>query len=59
MFEWFFPWTARKSRQALSKLGAVRAMFKLFGLNLYHPDPELDAWEGIMYQFYNGLVGMK
>jgi hypothetical protein len=55
----FFAWTARKSRKALSKLGPVRAMFRLFGLNLYHPDPELDVWENIMWHFWNGLVGMK
>jgi hypothetical protein len=59
MFEWFFAWTARKSRKVLSKLGPVRAMFRLFGLNLYHPDPELDVWENLMWHFWNGLVGMK
>ena len=59
MFEWFFAWTARKSRKVLSKLGPVRAMFRLFGLNLYHPDPELDMWENLMWHFHNGLVGMK
>ena len=59
MFDWFFAWTARKSRKVLSKLGPVRAMFRLFGLNLYHPDPELDMWENLMWHFHNGLVGMK
>jgi hypothetical protein len=59
VFEWFFAWTARNSRRALNRVKPVRAFFRFFGLNLYHPEPELDIWEDMLWKLHNGMVGMK
>ena len=59
MVDWFIAWSARKTRKVLSRVKPVKAMFRFFGLRLYHPDPELDLWEEIMWHCQNALVGMK